>query len=263
MKKRRFLSVLLTIVLLLHLLTACQALLNNDPTSASTPSSNSVALPPPIYSTTAPPPTTSAPPATEPTTPPSVKYEGYSFIYDGEQPFISMTLDLSNCTYGHLYWVDEGNTTVIPIIEEEIAPCYNEYWEKIHGHVYWNEDGVVYFVKTAEPTKIYRTCREDFTKHELFYESSHGSVVDLGIYDVLGNYLQFVADNKKFIVLNMKTMEETVMMEMFYIFSAFMDSGNDNELDDMIFWSGKPTEEDRHFTYGYSCVTGEIWEEPS
>ncbi len=263
MRKYRFLPVLLVFVLLSLLITACQAVPDNNQILASTPSSSRTVLPPPIFTTNVPSSTTTVPSSTVPATPPVVKHEGYSFVYKGEQPFLSMTLDLSNCTPGHFYWVDEGSTAVIPIIEEEIAPRYNKYREKNSGHVCWDENGVIYYVKTAEPTRIYRTCREDFSKHEVFYESSQGPVVALFIEDSLENYLQFVADNKKFIVLNMNTMEETLLMEMFYIFSAYVGPGEDTELDDMIFWRGKPTEEDRHFTYGYSYVTGEIWEEPT
>ena len=252
-------------LVLLILLTACQVLPDDDQSLASTPSSSTTTpTPRPTTAPTTRPTTAPTVPTTQPTVPidpPLPKYEGYSFVYDGEQPYISMTLDLSGCTIGHLYWVDEGSTAVIPIVEEEILPRYNEYLGISQGHIYHEEDGWIYYVKTAEPTKIYRSCRADFSKHELVYESSHGPVVDVGIDDTLENFLQFVAGNKKFFVYDMSTGEEMLMMEMFYIYDAYIGPGMDGLLDDMIFWSGKPTENARHYLYGYSRVTGEVWEE--
>ena len=272
MKKNRLLSALLTVVLLLSLLTACQTLPDNDQTPASTPSSNRTVLPPPIYTTAAPSSTTNVPsttppivpPVTDPINPHTPKYEGYTFVYHGTRPsYIPATIDLSDCVQGYYYWLDEDGTEVIPIIEEEIAPCYNEYWGFSSGYVYYNEDGWVYYVKTAEPTKIYRTCRADFSQHELIYESEEGPIVDVLVYPWLENYLQFTVGNKKFIALDLYTKEEIVLMEMYYIFEASVGPGKDGEIfSNAISWSGKPTEDGHNFDYIYFRDTGELWEDP-
>ncbi len=257
MRKYRVLPVLLVFVLLLLLITACQALPDNDQISASTPSSSRTVLPPPIFTTNVPSSTT--------TVPSTVKYEGYSFVYDAERrpSYIPAYVDLSGCTQGHFYWMDEGGTEVIPIIEEEIAPCYNEYWGFSSGHTYHNEDGWVYYVKTAEPTKIYRTCRADFSRHELIYESQEGPIVDVLIYPWLENYLQLVENNKKFIAYDLNTGEKILLMEMYYIFSASVGPGKDDKtFSNSISWSGKPTEDGHNFDYIYFRDTGELWEDP-
>lgn len=245
---------------------ACAGVVPTEPTTAPTAPTAPTTIPTtaPTAPTTQPtiPPT--APPVTDPINPHNPKYEGYSFVYQGHRPsYIPAEVDLSGCTLGYFYWLDEGGTELIPVVEEEIFPQYDRYLGFSVGYAYCNEDGWLYYVKTSESNKIYRTCRGDFSQHELIYESEEGSIVDLTVYPWLENYLQFVENNKKFVVLDLNTGEKTVLMEMYYVTRALVGPGRDGEIfANSVSWSGKPTEDGDNFDYIYFRDTGEIWEDP-
>ena len=239
-------------VLLLLILTACQTVpaTETEP-EGSIPSSSSVVPP----SSTVVPATSvpvTAPPATSvPTTnPPEPDQTGYSFVYKGTTPFISFDADYSDCTVGYLYWVDKTSGEVTSIMEEQVL-------EPIQEGEY------VYYVKEEEPTKIYRTRIGEFLQHEMIYESNHGKVSAMLIdtYTIREQLvLQFVADEKKFVVLNLDTGETAILTEQYYIQSAMFDhSCTDTweEQTDFIFW-GKIDE--NHSVQSYRCFmkTGEI-----
>lgn len=244
-------------VLLLLLLTACRRVPVSDtepadsaPSSGNiTPPSSSVAPP-----TSVPPTVPTAPsiPETNPTTPstpgvdpPEPANTGYAHIYDGKYSFTSVDPDFSGCTVGYLYWIDKATSEVTPIIEEEI---FNSI----------KEGAYVYYVKVAEPSKIYRTLIGEFSQHELIHETVHGKVGAMVIYPGVENYLQFVADNKKFVVLDFNTGEENVLMEQCYISYAYISETNGGTLGNTIWFTGKYTEEDNPYTlFFYSRDTGE------
>lgn len=248
-------SILIVLVLLL-LLTGCQtAPADDDKTLASTPSSSGTVTPP-SYSTrpTTSIPTTSVPATSVPATnPPEPDETGYTFIYKGSAPFIGIDPDCSECTVGHLYWVDKTTEKVTPILEEQTL-------ESIQEGAY------VYYVKTAEPTKIYRTSIDGFSQHKMIYESTYGKVSAMLIdtFTIREQLvLQFVADNKKFVVLDLDSGEDVVVIEQYYIQSAMFDHSNTDtweEQTDLVFW-GKLDEDDSIQSYRYFIQTGEIREE--
>lgn len=244
-------TIAITMVLLI-LLTACQPVPVVDSTTAgSTPSSSSdvppssSAVPATSVSVTTPPAT-----STPKTNPPEPDVTGYSFVYKGTTPFISFDADYSDCTVGYLYWVDKTSGEVTSIMEEQVL-------ESIQEGEY------VYYVKEAEPTKIYRTRIGEFLQHETIYESNHGKVSAMLIdtHTIREQLvLQFVADEKKFVVLNLDTGETAILTEQYYIQSAMFDhSCTDTweEQTDFIFW-GKIDE--NHSVQSYRCFmkTGEI-----
>jgi len=251
-------SILIVLVLLL-LLTGCQTVLDSEiepagstpPSSSITPPSSSVpATSTPATST----PATSTPATSTPVTnPPEPDETGYSFVYDGTAPFIGIDADCSGCTVGHLYWVDKTTEEVTPILEEPAL-------ESIQEGTY------VYYVKTAEPTKIYRTPIGKFSQHEMIYESTHGKVSAMIIdtFTIQNELvLQFVADEKKFVVLELETGEATLVMEQYYIKSAMFDHLSVDtwkEATDFVFW-GKLDDNDSIQSYRYIIETGEIREE--
>ena len=237
---------LIIVVLLLILLTACQTvpvseigLVDSTPSSGIT-SPTDGGVPP-----------TSAPPTTPSTTnPPEPDETGYTFIYDGTAPFIGMDADYSGCTVGHLYWVDKTTKEVTTVLEEQVL-------ESIQEGAY------IYYVKAGESTKIYRTPIGEFLTHEVIYESTHGEISAMVIDTLtIGKQfiMQFVADNKKFVVLDLNTGEDVVLMEQYYISAAlFADNWTDTwEGQNIIYFDGQPTENDRNWDYLYYRDTGEV-----
>lgn len=235
-------SILIALVLLL-LLTGCQtAPTDNDQTLSSTPSSGDVT-----------PPSSSVPATSVPeTNPPELDETGYTFIYNGSAPFIGVDADCSGCTVGHLYWVDKTSGDVTSILEEQILEAIQE-------------GAYVYYVKTAEPTKIYRTPIDGFSQHEMIYESAYGKVSAMLIdtFTIREQLvLQFVADEKKFVVFELETSETTLVMEQYYIKGALFDGPQTDawEEQEKIFFVGMPTADHELTTYRYYCGTGEVKE---
>ena len=172
---------ILNVLVLLLLLTGCQtAPADDDKTLASTPSSSGTVTPP-SYSTR---PSTSTPATSVPATPNS--NTGYSRVH---KEYISPTwdeYDLSDCIVGYLYWLDKETHKVTLLLAEQIS-C-----EVAEGPY-------IYYVKESEPTKIYKILIADPSEQELIHETTHGKVSDMTIYPGIENYLQFVADHKRFV----------------------------------------------------------------
>ena len=240
------------IVLVLLLLTGCQtAPTDDDKTLASTPSSSNVTPP----SSSAVPPTSSVPSTSTPatsapaTSAPAVDvHDGCAFIYYGPQ-FVVLSPDWrpAEALADHLYWVVRPTKEYTLICEEPVID-------------YTATDTHVYFVKESEPTKIYRTPIGDFVNHQLVYESSYGKVSYMIVMSNSTEFLQFVADEKKFVMLDMSTGECTVLMEQYYINNAYMEGTGDGETwNNWIWFQGKPSESDPpDRQYFYYRDTGEI-----
>ena len=236
-------------VLLLFLLTACQTVPSGETEPAgSTPSSSNITPP----SSSAVPPTSTPATSIPATNPLEPDETGYSFVYDGTAPFIGIDADCSGCTVGYLYWVDKTTEEVTPILEESAL-------ESIEEGAY------VYYVKSDEPTKIYRTPIWEFSQHEMIYESAYGEVSAMLIdtFTIREQLvLQFVADGKKFVVFELETSETTLVMEQYYIKGALFEGRQTDtwEEQEKIFFVGKPTAEHELTTYRYYCGTGEVKE---
>ena len=257
-------SILIVLVLLL-LLTACHAApVSTETTADTTLSSGSVTQP---SSSVAPPassmPPTSSVPTTEPTTQPAVNpnlppvptdfdtNDGLVFIYDGPQSAVLMpTWTYSEGIIDHLYWVTKSTKECTLICDE---PIYSRSYTRTDTHIF--------FVKESEPTKIYVVAKGDFLNHQVFYESTYGNVNDIVVLSSLGNYLQFVADEKEFFLLDMTTKETTLFMEQYYIESAAIGSARDGSgsiFEEYIVFFGKPTEDAPQGDYYYYWKTGEV-----
>ena len=234
MKKYRFLFALMAVVLLLLFLTACQIAPNDDRSMASVPSSSSVT---PSSSSSVVPPTSSVPPTTS--------RNNYCFIYSGNNSLINDNInpDLSGCTIGRLYWLN-GTTGEIMLVSDEKVVAWT-----VQGR-YWGGP-YAYYVKEAEPTKIYRTVVGDFSQHEVIHETAYGDISHITSCYEIEQYLQIVTDYKKFAVLELDTSKETVLMEQHYISDAFL-SGKNGVPSDYIIFTGKHTEDevqDEHYVY--------------
>ena len=240
-------SILIVLVLLfLLLLTACQSVpaTQTDP-AGSTPPPSSITPP----SSSVVPSTSSVPATSAPVTTPNSS-TGYPRIH---KEYISPTwdaYDLSDCIVGYLYWLDKETHKVTLLLAEQIS-C-----EVAEGPY-------IYYVKEAEPTKIYRILIGDPAQQVLVHETTHGKVGDMTIYPGIENYLQFVTDNKKFVVFEFDTGVETVLMEQHEIEIAHMGSEDDGTLGNWIWFRGKPTGEEPYSRdYFYYRDTGEIELDP-
>ena len=252
-------SILIILVLLL-LLTGCQTVpASETETAGSTPSSSNITPPTSSVPETSTPatsvPETSTPATSVPTTtPPIVVQDGLAFV-TRDEPSVVLDPDWvppSDCLVNHLYWVVRATKECILICDEPI-----------YSRSYTTTDTHVYFVKESEPTKIYRAPIGDFTNHQLFYESAYGKVNYMVILDYyttgLENYLQFVADEKKFVLYDMITGESTIFMEQYYIEYALIGSAYDGSIfENNIMFFGKPTEDAPQGDYFYYWQTGEI-----
>lgn len=254
-------NIALALVLLL-LLTACHAAQDNDNDQAGSTSFSSSVIPSSnIPSSSVTPSSSVAPPTSIPATSVPATEElqspydvGYAHIHKGSNPYLNIDPDFSDCTVEYLYWIELATEKVFPVCEEPVI-------DVVQSKTY------IYYVKAAEPTKIYATPYTDFTQHEMIYECSHGAVSAMTI-DTFTirtqTILQFVADNKKFVVLDLETGEDTVLMEQYYIQEGLLDSGPTTDTwqeQNQIFFVGQPTENDKLWDYRYYRDTGKVVEE--
>ena len=242
-------SILIVLVVLLLLLTACQPAQesNTDPAGSTPPSSNvtppsSSAVPDTSTPATSIP-ATSAPVTTPPITPSSST--GYAHIHYENSSIHWKEYDFSNCVVGYLYWMDKETHTVTLLLAEQTVDC--------------EADGAyIYYVKEVEPTKIYRLLIADPSQQELVHETTHGAVDAMIIYYTMENYLQYVASGQKFIIFDLNTCEETVLMEQYYLDSAYIQKEKDGAMSDYILFTGQPTEDSPYTDYSYNRITGEV-----
>lgn len=234
------------------------------PTTAPTQASQPTAVPtiaPTSEPTTAPTTEPTTAPTTEPTTPPTTESAANPnenillFWYHGIQPFPYMDAlpDVSNCVMDHLYAFDKKTREIRTVCDSPIA-TFN------------SDDVCVYYVKAAEPTKIYATPFRTFDRHWLVYESNGGSVSSVFFVpeQFHNQAIQFVVNNKQHVWLDLITGESKVMMEQYYILQANVDTNSPHyhlpvekwQDYERIYFVGKLNEEDKLNTYYYYRSTG-------
>ena len=239
-------SILIVLVLLLLLLlTACQTVpaTQSDP-AGSTPPSSSITPP----SSSVVPPTSSVPatsvPATNPPTPTEI---GHVLIFNGPGNQYFPDWWPKEGLVDHLYWVTETTKETVLLCEEPVID-------------YAFNDTHIFFNRESEPTKVYAIAIGDFTTCELIYESTYGDISYMQIESDLQGFLQFVAEEKKFVVLDMATNESTLLMEQDYIEYAWLfGTGDGVTWSEIIEFDGIATgnvHSDTGFTYNY--VTGKL-----
>ena len=186
-------------------------------------------------------------PTTQPTVPPTPAEEGSAIIFRGP-PFTVGYPEWypREGEIGHLYWAVKSTGESILVCDEPVA-----YVTKKDTHIF--------FVKKSEPSKVYATPYGDFTKHELVYESTYGDISYIGIESDLQGFLQFVAEEKKFVVLNLATGESTLLMEQDYITYAWLfGTGDGSTWSEIIEFEGLPTGENSGGIFTYNYVTGKL-----
>lgn len=133
-----------------------------------------------------------------------------------------------------------------------------------------NSYNMVFFVKEAEPTKIYAAPISDLTQHRVVYESQIGAINYLfnETHQIWADVLQFVEGNKRFVWLDLTTSETEVLMEQYYLEKAYLEGfryGFISPADSWqeylrIYFYGKLNEGEPIKQYLYYIETGKIEE---
>lgn len=170
---------------------------------------------------------------------------GYACIHEEYISPIWNEYDQSDCIVGYLYWLDKETHKVTLLLAEQTvdAEAYGAY---------------IYYVKEAELNKIYRLCIAEPSQQELVYETTHGAVRAIMIDYRMENYLQYVAGDPKFIIFDLNTGEETVLMEQHYLDSGYIQKESDGVMSNWILFTGQPTEDSQYADYIYNRITGEV-----
>ena len=230
------------------------------PTQATQPTTVTTTAPttvPTAEPTTAP----TATPTTEPTTPTTTEPSANlsenirTFWYHGEHPGLGSDIDTSQCVVDCFYAFDESTQKIITVCNSPIV-TYNR------------DDNFVYFVKVAEPTKIYAAPFDTLDQHRVLYETDGGAVTNVFFVpeQFRNQALQFVVDSKRHIWLDFATGETLVLMEQYYIEHAHVDTTGPIYREpvkkwqdyERIYFVGKLNENDKLNDYLYYRSTGEI-----
>ena len=201
------------------------------------------------------------PPTTQPTTPqlaypaitpssPAPNYStGYGHIHYADADRYWKEYDLFDCVVGQLYWMDKKTHTITLLLAEQVK-------------IKCDEGPYIYLVKREEPTKIYRLLIADPSRIELVVDSVYGEINDISFYPGVKNYLQYTAGNNKFVVYEMNTCEETVLMEQPCIKFGNIGGKSEGVLSDWVWFHGSIPENEKYIGYYYyNRVTGEIVED--
>jgi len=241
---------ILLALLLLLTLTACRSATLPD---ESTPETPAISQP-----TSAPTSEPTQPEATEPTTTPTEPVDNKPsfsdmqiFIYrEGSNlPFVPGSLP-EECEEGHLYYYYPKESRLGIICDEPVVDFASDQVN-------------FFFVKEAEPTKLYWAPQSDLTLLEVIYETDFGEINDVytqrgGAY--ANKVVTLTEGNKRLAAVDIATAEVLVMFdEVYYIergsFEGFTEVDGKPSYSLIWFW-GQPTEADRYYTWFYWPESG-------
>lgn len=242
-------TALLLVFLMMLIMSACQPAGIPDETAPSTENTAPTSQP---TETTLP---ETMPSETAPTEPEFTINDLWIFQYkEGYGDQLPFTFpDTSNCVAGHLYYFFHTNTinSEVQVICDEPVICFNE------------DNNNLYFVKEAEPTKLYSAPLTDMTQQTVFYESDFGTINDIyaetiGAYE---NTLVLTEGNKRGVLLDLITGETEVFIEQYYIEVTCIEDMQ--EVDgkrtyNKIWFRGKPEEDSTQGEYLYYADTGKV-----
>ena len=205
--------------------------------------------------TTVPPTTQSTEPSTEPTEPPGPSVDGEAFIFTEQTSLQQENAD--KYTIGYCYYRNNGTDEVFLICEEQVILCLNF-------------ENVVFFVKEAEPNKLYAADITDLTRHNLVYETEADEINELD--EVAKQYKNRVVvlleDNRRVVWLDVETGEASVLIEQHYMWNigiwgvvAEID-GQEVFTEIEVWFLGKRSADDPQKSYIYNCTTGEFTYQP-
>lgn len=175
-----------------------------------------------------------------------------TFLYEGKNPFYWVTPDVSGCDSEHLYYYHEKSGKVAPICDEPVL-CYNY------------DNSALYFVKAAEPNKLYRAPLTNLKDQRVIYESDFGAINDIYA-EKIGAYintLMLTEGNKRGVLLDLVTGESEIFIEQYYFELATiedMQMVDGKRTYNRIWFRGKLNEEDTLKDYLYYIDTGKVIE---
>ena len=180
---------------------------------------------------------------------------GYSTVYDGTVYNHWGDIDVSGCKLGALYYLDEYARKLHFVCEDPV----------IKHQTFSN---IVFFVKAAEPDKIYAAPLYDLTRHTLVYQTHSGTINALCVppLDIKNAALQITEDNKRLVWLDIATGSTEIILELYYMEIASVDDWRKNEEKPGESWQdykrmyfvGNANEEDPIDDYWFYFETGEI-----
>ena len=157
---------------------------------------------------------------------------------------------------GALYYLDDIKEETHLVFDGPVIAWGNSYES-------------VFFVKEAEPTKIYAAPIADLTQHRVIYESPVGAInfIYTDTYRHWKDVLQFVEGNKRFVWMDLTKGETEVLMEQYYIEKAVLSAPREGFLlspaeswrDFRAIWFvGKLNEDEALEEYTYFIDTGKV-----
>ncbi len=203
-------------------------------------------------------------PSTDPTEPstaptdPVVNKPPFSgmqiFIYREDRDFSYVPgFLLEECEEGHLYYYYPRWSRLGVICDEPVVDFASD---KVN----------FFFVKEAEPTKLYCAPQSDLTLQEVIYESDFGEIND--VYPQWGGayadkVVTLTEGNKRLVAVDIATAEVLLEFKPYYIkhgsFEGLTEVDGKPHCDRVLF-DGKPTENDRDYTYFYWRESGTFTE---
>lgn len=179
--------------------------------------------------------------------------EIYVFTYQEKQPLDSVRLDLSQCQRDHLYYCHEESKKVVPICDEPVV-CFG-----------YNKSGL-YFVKKAEPNKLYRAQNNNLTDQHVAYTSDFGPITNI-FTDNNGhpaNPVMLTEGNKRGVLFDPNTGGTEVFIQQYYIEDAIIADLARTDWKwtyNKIWFRGKLNEEDTLKDYFYWIDSDSITED--
>lgn len=184
------------------------------------------------------------------------RYYMWPFVFKGESPYMGLNPDISNCEIDYFYCYNEKTGEVTLVCPE---PVLNDSMVK-------TEEALL-FVKESDPTKIFSAPWSDLSQHTVVYQSDGAPIHNFYVsylFPDIPNAV-WVEGNKKLIGYNNTTGKLEVLLEQYYIESAYRNySLRDGKVTTIYLWFRGKTSEDGPLTeYLYYPDTGELKLDPN
>lgn len=156
---------------------------------------------------------------------------------------------LEECKEGHLYYYYPRWSRLGVICDEPVVD-------------FASDEVNFFFVKEAEPTKLYCAPQSDLTLQEVIYETDFGEINDVytqrgGAY--ANKVVTLTEGNKRLVAVDIATAEVLLEFKPYYIkhgsFEGLTEVDGKPSYGRIWFW-GQPTEADRYYTWFYWPESG-------
>ena len=161
--------------------------------------------------------------------------------------------ELPECTPGHLYYWDEIKDKAHLVADEKVICCTMAY-------------GKAFFVKAAEPTKLYVAQLNDLRNHRVVYESDFGPITKVSLNSYMVHFtnetLLLIEKDKRLTVLDFTENTATPIVEMHYMSYAAFYPGESKYTSwrdvPSVYLKGQLSPEEQESEYYYHIETGEM-----